>query len=86
MALVAQVANAFGARVVPMAAGGTWGVPVYDGGSSAMAAGVSQADLRRLLGTLEQTARRRPAQVQNVFNEKIDPLHVARQIAWQVQG
>jgi hypothetical protein len=46
--------------------------------------GLSNADMSRLLGALERTARRQPARVQNVFNEKVDPLHVARKIAWQV--
>lgn len=85
MALVSQVANAFGQRVVPMAAGGTWGVAV-SGGQSAASAGVSQADMARLLATLEKNGRARPVQMQNVFNEKVDPLHVARKIAWQVVG
>jgi len=82
MALLTQVAGQFGHEVIPMAAGGIWGVPLYGADRSAAAGGISQADMGRLLGALERTARRRPAQVQNVFNEKVDPLHVARKIAW----
>jgi hypothetical protein len=85
MTLLSQVAGQFGQRLVPMAAGGMWGVPVYGGGQSAASAGVSQADMARLLGALEQSAKRRPAQVGPiVFNEKVDPLHVGRQILWSL--
>jgi hypothetical protein len=81
MAIAAQVANAFGQRLVPMAAGGAWGVAVSGGGPGGSAGpGISSADLNRLFDALK--TRQRPVQMQNVFNEKIDPLHVARQIAW----
>jgi hypothetical protein len=61
MSLLSQVAGQFGQAVVPMAAGGMWGVPVRNE--------------RRSSGQA-------PAVGQIVFNEKVDPLHVARQIAW----
>lgn len=86
MALLAQVAGQFGAAVVPMAAGGTWGVPAYAADRSAAGMGMSNADMSRLLGALEKTARRRPVQMQNVFNEKVDPLHVSRKISWELSS
>jgi hypothetical protein len=86
MALVAQVANAFGARVVPMATGGTWGVPVGGGGGGVGGYGSSIASLERAVATLEKTSsQRRTVQVNNTFNEKADPLHIAHQIAWQLK-
>ena len=86
MAVFTQVANTFGVPVAPMAAGGTWGVPAYSSDRSAASLGLSSADMGRLLGALEKTARRQPARIQNVFNEKVDPLHVSRKISWQVEG
>jgi TP901 family phage tail tape measure protein len=83
MAILAQTAHRFGARVVPMAAGGTWGVPAYNADRSAAGMGMSQADMSRLLGALER-AGRRPVQMHNTFPQGVDPLHVARKIAWQV--
>lgn len=83
MALLAQVAGQFGAQVVPMAAGGTWGVPAYSADRSAAGMGISNADMARLLGALER-AGRRPVRMHNSFPQGVDPLHVARKIAWQV--
>jgi TP901 family phage tail tape measure protein len=83
MAIFSQVARAFGQAVVPMAAGGTWGVPAYTADRSAAGMGISTADMGRLLGAMER-AGRRPVEMHNNFPQGVDPLHVARKIAWQV--
>jgi hypothetical protein len=84
MAVFTQVANRFGVPVVPMASGGTWGVPAYSADRSAAGMGLSTADMGRLLGALERSGRR-PVEMHNTFPQGVDPLHVARKIAWQVR-
>lgn len=83
--MTVEVGRILGVPVAPMAAGGMWGVPAGAGDRSAAGMGMSNADMSRLLGALEKTARRRPVErMQNVFNEKVDPLHVAQKIAWKL--
>jgi TP901 family phage tail tape measure protein len=85
MALVAQVASAFGAQVVPMAAGGTWGVPAYSAAGVGGGGQSSNAALERAAAAMERaSARRSVARMENHFHEKIDPLHVARKISWEL--
>lgn len=77
-ALWAEVGRQFGMRAVPMADGGLW-----PGGGSYPAGAAPGVDLAAMVARLERTlASRRPVQMQNVFNEKVDPKHVSRQIAW----
>ncbi len=68
-ALLGQVASSFGYGLSRMAAGGTWGVPA--------GVGPGQDSRRAMRAGREVT-------VTNVFNEKVDPAHVARKIAWSL--
>lgn len=81
-ALVADVAGRFGYGLVPMAEGGMWAVP-----ASARAGGTVDPVLLRTLARLEQRLARGGGRIDSVvFQEKIDPLHAAKKIAWALGG
>lgn len=84
MSMTSEVGRILGMTVVtPMAAGGMWGVPAYSSGGAGGAAAMERA-AAAMQAAAAGRGQRGPVKVEAVFNEKVDPMHVARRIAWAV--